>query len=133
MQTKKIRIFSLSLGFFLFLSLIVQKVLPVAGVCNTGVGLGFGTAWVSLIGWIFLGIVLFLTWRVFCSRIAIISISMIFAGAVLNSIDRIRYGCVPDIFPFYNLFWFNGADVLITFGTLFLILYFLFSKKMYAG
>jgi lipoprotein signal peptidase len=41
---------------------------------------------------------------------------LIFTGGIYNLIGRIGDGCVTDHFNFFNLFSFNGADVLIVVG-----------------
>lgn len=46
---------------------------------------------------------------------------LIIIGGSLNLGTRLLYGCVPDYFPFGNIFSFNFADIMVVFG-LFLIL-----------
>ena len=52
---------------------------------------------------------------------------MIFAGALGNFFDRIVYGAVPDFIDLHinNFHWFifNVADIFISLGVIFMILY----------
>ena len=63
------------------------------------------------------------------------SLLIIFAGALGNVFDRIIYKAVPDFIDFhigdFHWFIFNLADVFISFGVLFMIIYelFLSNKK----
>lgn len=50
------------------------------------------------------------------SGLAPIAISMIAGGAAGNMIDRLLYGYVLDMFPFFNWFVFNAADVGVVAG-----------------
>jgi len=55
----------------------------------------------------------------------VVSLTMIFAGAVGNLIDRIRFGAVVDFLDFYikTAHWpaFNVADSAITIGAVLMI------------
>ena len=63
------------------------------------------------------------------------SLLMIFGGALGNVFDRIIYKAVPDFIDFHigNFHWliFNLADVFISLGVIFMIIYelFLSNKK----
>ena len=63
------------------------------------------------------------------------SLLMIFGGALGNVFDRIIYKAVPDFIDFHigNFHWFifNFADVFISLGVIFMIIYelFLSNKK----
>ena len=52
---------------------------------------------------------------------------MIFSGAISNLFDRIIYRAVPDFLDFHveNFHWFifNVADIFITIGVIFMIIY----------
>lgn len=50
--------------------------------------------------------------------LASIAISMILGGALGNMIDRVIYGYVIDVFPFFDWFVFNAADVGVVAGTI---------------
>ena len=52
------------------------------------------------------------------SGLAPIALSMIAGGAVGNMIDRLLYGYVLDMFPFFNWFVFNVADVGVIAGAI---------------
>ena len=56
----------------------------------------------------------------------LISLTLVFAGAVGNLIDRIRYGAVVDFLDFYIHTWhwpaFNVADSSITIGAVLMII-----------
>ena len=64
------------------------------------------------------------------------SLILIFSGALGNFYDRIFYGAVPDFIDFHvnNFHWFifNFADIFITFGVIFMIVFEIFDKKNYA-
>ena len=55
---------------------------------------------------------------------------MVFAGALGNLFDRLYYKSVPDFIDFhfqnYHWFIFNLADVFISLGVIFMIMYELF-------
>lgn len=60
-----------------------------------------------------------------------LSLAFILGGAIGNLIDRFCMGYVVDMFypRFINFAIFNVADIFITIGALFLILFILFGKK----
>lgn len=51
-----------------------------------------------------------------------------FVGGVSNILDRAIFGCVYDIFSFFNLFYWNIADGYIFFGVILLLLSFFLKK-----
>ncbi len=63
----------------------------------------------------------------------VISLSLIFGGAVGNLIDRIRFGAVVDFLDFYIGTWhwpaFNAADSAISIGAVLMIWEMLVSRK----
>jgi signal peptidase II len=63
----------------------------------------------------------------------VISLTLIFGGAVGNLIDRIRFGAVVDFLDFYIGAWhwpaFNVADSAISIGAVLMILEMLVSRK----
>ena len=65
------------------------------------------------------------------SEILKLSLSLLLAGALGNAIDRITRGFVVDFIEatFVTFPVFNIADIVITFGTVFLMIYLLFFDK----
>ena len=67
------------------------------------------------------------------SIIIVISLTLIFAGAVGNLIDRIRYGAVVDFLDFVIGKWhypaFNVADSAITIGAILMIWEMIINRK----
>jgi signal peptidase II len=63
----------------------------------------------------------------------IISLTLIFGGAVGNLIDRLRFGAVVDFLDFYIGTWhwpaFNVADSAITVGAVLMVLEMLVNRK----
>lgn len=63
----------------------------------------------------------------------VVSLTLIFAGAVGNLIDRIRYGAVVDFLDFIIFSWhypaFNVADSAITVGAILMILEMIVHRK----
>ena len=61
------------------------------------------------------------------------ALSMIFGGALGNFYDRIIFKAVPDFVDFhigdFHWFVFNMADIFITLGVIFMILFELFTKN----
>ena len=63
----------------------------------------------------------------------LISLTLVFAGAVGNLIDRVRYGAVVDFLDFYIHTWhwpaFNVADSSITVGAVLMIIGMITQRK----
>ena len=61
------------------------------------------------------------------------ALSMIIGGALGNFYDRIIFKAVPDFVDFhigdFHWFVFNVADIFITLGVIFMILFELFTKN----
>ena len=61
------------------------------------------------------------------------ALSMIIGGALGNFYDRIIFKAVPDFIDFhiggFHWFVFNVADIFITLGVIFMILFELFTKN----
>ena len=98
----------------------------IANLCNEGIA--FGVRLPSLffiILWIGIVVALGFFWRgvIFEKFFVQLPFVCIFAGAVGNVIDRVRYGCVVDYVPFLHISSFNFADVLITVGAGLLLFY----------
>ena len=88
-------------------------------VRNTGMAFGMfqGNSTVILIVSILLLIACFFRLRKSrLSGLAPIALSMIAGGAVGNMIDRMLYGYVIDMFPFFGWFVFNAADAGVVAG-----------------
>ncbi len=90
-------------------------------VKNTGMAFGLfqGNAVGILIVSVALVIVgIFLLRGMRPSGLAPIALSLILGGAVGNMIDRLAFGYVRDMIPFFNWFEFNIADVGVVAGTI---------------
>ena len=88
-------------------------------VRNTGMAFGMfqGNSTVILIVSILLLIACFFLLRKSrLSGLAPIALSMIAGGAAGNMIDRMLYGYVIDMFPFFGWFVFNAADAGVVAG-----------------
>ncbi len=76
---------------------------------------------------IFLIILIVFFWIIKSEGLKKYSLLMIFSGALGNFYDRIYYNAVPDFIDFHvgNFHWFvfNIADVFITIGVFFMILF----------
>ncbi len=49
-------------------------------------------------------------------RLSILGFFLVYLGAFYNLGLLLSVGCVPDPYPFFNLFHFNFADVFVTTG-----------------
>lgn len=95
-------------------------------LCNEGIAFGVRLpSFFFVILWIGIVAVLGFFWRgvIFERFFVQFPFVCIFAGAVGNVIDRVRYGCVVDYVPFLHISSFNFADVLITVGAGLLLFY----------
>lgn len=65
------------------------------------------------------------------SKLLCFSVTLMFAGALGNAVDRIFYGYVVDFIQttFINFAVFNIADMAITIGAVLLVLYMLFEES----
>ena len=76
---------------------------------------------------IFFVIIIVLLWTFKSTGLKKYILIMIFAGALGNFFDRIVYGAVPDFIDLHinNFHWFifNVADIFISLGVIFMILY----------
>lgn len=124
MQWHRFRSFFCGIGVLFFLIIADQmiKIFVVghmAYLCNRGVAFSVQLSpTFFIILWLVIIVALGMYWRTmsearFITQIAFI---LIFAGAIGNVIDRLRYGCVIDYVPFLTISLFNFADVLITIG-----------------
>lgn len=101
-------------------------------VLNAGVAWSIGahTVWTAVLvgaALVFVG-----TWLLFArSRMAPMvfnSWMLILLAGVSNFIDRLQYGAVIDYMPFFGWFTGNGADIVITFSTAYLVCFFVLEK-----
>ncbi|MEI7890524.1 MAG: signal peptidase II [bacterium] len=139
---KNFNIFAKKLLFISFLIAIDQivkyKIRQNGGfyICNSGIS--FSIPMVSLFFWIFFGFFLLLSAYYYkkllkspsYNKIKISLLTLLMAGAISNSTDRLLLGCITDfihikktIFPIFNI-----ADIYIFIGS-FLFLTMLFTKK----
>jgi lipoprotein signal peptidase len=78
-------------------------------------------------GWIVLGFFMLILAIKFWSQSR--GVGFIFIGGLSNWLDRLQYGGVIDMFNGF-VFWFNLADVFITFGVIVLIYETLHERKI---
>ncbi len=93
--------------------------LPRQTVRNTGMAFGLfqGNSTVILIvSALLLAACFFLLRKTRPTGLAPVALSMIAGGALGNMIDRVLYGYVIDMFPFFGWFVFNVADVGVVAG-----------------
>ena len=93
----------------------------VQSVRNTGMAFGLfeGNSIVILIGSALLLLAcVFLLRGTRPAGLAPVSLSLILGGAAGNMIDRLLYGYVIDMFPFFGWFVFNAADVGVVAGAI---------------
>lgn len=111
-------------------------------VMNPGAAFGFLAGASATFRYVFFSIVTFLALGLIIyyllknksgSLMTVASLTLIFAGAVGNLIDRIRFGAVVDFLDFYiaNSHWpaFNVADSAITVGAVLIIWEMIISSK----
>ena len=106
----------LQFGFFPGAVEKAQKI-----VQNTGMAFGLfqgKTGTILIVSIILLIGCFFLLRGMWPSGLAPIALSMILGGATGNMIDRLLYGYVLDMFPFFNWFVFNVADVGVVAGAI---------------
>lgn len=115
---------------------LISGVLSLTSSHNTGAGfsiLNNQTLFLTIITIAFL--IIFTLFNIFekfkFSHLYLISISLIYAGAVGNLIDRIAFGYVRDFiyFELINFPIFNVADICLTIGVILFAIYFLFFNK----
>lgn len=98
-------------------------------VCNQGIS--FGLRVHSVLFWLLCGLFLvfwlslmhFTKSKLAPNKARLVSLLVIFAGAVANLLDRFLYGCVTDFIAFFGPFFpfFNLADLYLSFGAAFFI------------
>ena len=88
-------------------------------VRNSGMAFGMfqgNSAVILIVSMLLLAACFFLLRKTRPSGLAPIALSMIAGGALGNMIDRMLYGYVIDMFPFFGWFVFNVADVGVVAG-----------------
>ena len=88
-------------------------------VRNTGMAFGMfqgNSAGILILSVLLLAACFFLLRKMKPSGLAPIALSMIAGGALGNIVDRVFYGYVIDMFPFFGWFVFNVADVGVVAG-----------------
>lgn len=104
-------------------------------VKNTGAAfslLSGRVSFLSVISIVFcIGVVVYFVWKRPKNPLLCTALSMIFAGAAGNAIDRISYGYVVDFInvSFMNFPVFNIADIAITAGAVMIVVYEVFFNK----
>ena len=109
---------------------LIPKVFELTYVRNTGASFSIFTGY----GKLFFAVLTLtamagILWFYFCTRDpgVQLSLSLIFAGALGNFIDRMVKGYVVDFFHVYIFGWsfpiFNIADICITMGFIFLVIH----------
>ena len=86
---------------------------------NTGMAFGMfqgNSAVILIVSLLLLAACFFLLRKTRPSGLAPIALSIIAGGALGNMIDRVFYGYVIDMFPFFGWFIFNVADVGVVAG-----------------
>ena len=128
-----------SLVFFIVFQLSVLILLPIAIICNVGIGFGIRLSAHALIAasitaLFFSGILIQKLLREKLNQLLLeIGGGILFGGALSNIANRLMWGCVPD---FFHLSWFpafNMADIGISLGAFLLILSMLKNKERELG
>lgn len=68
----------------------------------------------------------YLVLKKYPSLFSYLGLSLIYLGGLQNIYQRIRYNCVVDRYGFFDLFYFNAADIMITAGMLLILFTILF-------
>tara|TARA_B100001250_G_C19740788_1_gene762973 strand:- start:538 stop:1035 length:498 start_codon:yes stop_codon:yes gene_type:complete len=109
-----------------------SKFLNIHLVWNEGIAFGLfsvnETAFYNILTFIIMLVILFVFYLIIRSNgFEKFALLMIFSGAISNLFDRIIYRAVPDFLDFHveNFHWFifNVADIFITIGVIFMIIY----------
>lgn len=56
------------------------------------------------------------------SMVSDVGVILIVFGGLLNLLEWVNGGCVRDYINFFNLFYFNFHDLLVTLGSIFVII-----------
>lgn len=114
---------------------IIPHIIDFVYVKNTGAAFSIfsnSTRFLGLISVLFcLAVILYWYLKQPKSKMFCLSLSLLFAGAFGNAIDRVFRGYVVDFieFSFVKFPVFNIADIAITAGAVVLVIYFLFFDK----
>ena len=114
---------------------VIPKLFSFVYTENTGAAfsiLSDKTWFLSLVSIIFcIGVVIFWIIKKPQNRLLCMSVAMIFAGALGNSIDRVMYGHVVDFIrtDFIDFPIFNVADISITIGAILMMVYVIFFDR----
>lgn len=114
---------------------IIKDIIEIAPTYNYGAGFSvlYGKTWllIAISALFIVGIIVFHCFFNSKSVTYNISMALIFAGAVGNLIDRIIFGYVRDFIYFKIIDFpvFNVADIALTFGVIFMIIFILFLNK----
>lgn len=94
-------------------------------------GFVFGLIRYNLFG-IIASIILILVslWLIFVKKVAFYPLAVVTAGISSNMIDRFFYKGVIDYWSFFNLFWFNLADVFIIIVVVAGLITYFYTKKL---
>jgi len=130
----------LALEVFTIISLFSSKFLNINLIWNEGIAFGlfsfgqnnlYNFLTVFIVGVIFLVFIMMIK----ANGVKRYALLMIFAGAIGNVYDRIVFKSVPDFIDFhigeFHWFIFNVADIFITLGVFFMIIFELTSNKKY--
>lgn len=104
-------------------------------VQNTGAAFSIlsGKMWLlSIVSVLFcIGTVLFFIIKKPKNKLLCVALTLIFAGALGNAIDRVSYGYVVDFIEttFMNFAVFNIADIAITVGAILFVIYMFLDEK----
>ncbi len=117
--------------FFLFLDYLLTYTFFVSEkvICNSSCALGIVCFIPNMWAMLFfpLSIVGFFFFRAKSVQ-EVFGWGLMFTGGISNVLDRMFFGCVYDIFSFFDLFYWNIADGYIFFGVI-ILFYSLFSRK----
>lgn len=70
---------------------------------------------------VMLFVVTYLVLKRYSTKLSLLGLIFIYFGGLQNVYQRIRYNCVVDEYGFFDLFFFNAADVLIMAGMLLIL------------
>lgn len=118
-------LFFLSFDYFLTYKFFLSEVFVCNYFCALGITCFISGIWAILL--LPLCVVLFLFLRTKIPQ-EMFGWGLLFVGGVSNILDRLFFGCVYDIFSFYDIFYWNIADGYIFFGVIMLLFSFFLKK-----
>lgn len=113
----------------------IPHVMDLAYVQNTGAAFSFMAehTWLLTLISAVVSVVLavILARKVFPDKIAMVTLSLVLAGAIGNLIDRALFGFVTDMFKttFMNFAVFNVADICVVCGGILFAIYYIFAYQ----